>query len=185
MAANQPPWPRDWLMTDERMGERLWSAIERVPAGAGGIVFRHYTLDPSERRDFGKRVAALALERKLLLSVARDVSLAEQLGAHLVHNPQGATDLPFSRSVHDEREAHAAREAQADLVFVSPLYPTRSHPGAIALGVERATRLAEIAGCPAIALGGMTFGKFWALGPAFHGWAGIDAWMEDEGLSRE
>ena len=24
----------------------------------------------------------------------------------------------------------------------------------------------------------MTFGKFWELGHAFHGWAGIDAWLE-------
>lgn len=178
MAANQPPWPRDWLMTDERMGERLWEAIGRVPAGAGGIVFRHYSLDPSERLELGKRVAALAHERKLVLAVAHDPLLAGQLGAQLVHNPRRAADLPVSLSVHDEREAHAAREAGADLVFVSPLYQTRSHPGAIALGAERGARLAEIAGCPAIALGGMTFGKFWALGPAFHGWAGIDAWLE-------
>jgi thiamine-phosphate pyrophosphorylase len=87
--------------------------------------------------------------------------------------------LPFSLSVHDEREALAAREAEADLVFVSPVYPTRSHPGAPALEPERASQLATIAGCPAIALGGMSFGKFWELGPAFHGWAGIDAWMEE------
>jgi len=177
MAANQPPWPRDWLMTDERMGDRLWEAIGRVPPETGGIVFRHYSLDPSERLDVGKRVAALARERKVLLSVARDVSLAERLGAQMMHNPQAASHLPFSLSVHDEREAYAACEAEADLVFVSPIYPTRSHPAAAVLGPERAVKLAQIAGCPAIALGGMTFGKFWELGPAFHGWAGVDAWL--------
>jgi len=178
MTANQPPWPRDWLMTDERMGDRLWGAIGRVPAGTGGIVFRHYTLDAPERLDLGSRVAALARERKLILAVAGDPALAEQLGACLVHNPSEPSELPFSCSVHDELDAKAAREAGANLVFVSPLFPTRSHPGAIALGMERAIKLAEIAGCPAIALGGMTFGKFWELGPAFHGWAGIDAWLE-------
>jgi thiamine-phosphate pyrophosphorylase len=178
MTANQPPWPRDWLMTDERMGERLWEAINRVPAGTGGIVFRHFTLDPAQRLGLGTQVAALAHERKLTLAVAGDSLLAEGLAAQLVHNPSGSTDLPFSRSVHDEREARAAREAGADLVFVSPVYPTRSHPGATALGAEQATRLAAMCGCPAIALGGMTFGKFWELGDAFHGWAGIDAWLE-------
>jgi thiamine-phosphate pyrophosphorylase len=178
MAANQPPWPRDWLMTDERMGERLWEAIDRVPAGAGGIVFRHYSLGPSERLQLGKRVAALAQERKLVLAVAGDAWLAEQLSAALVHNPSEPSGLPFSLSVHDEREAKAAQEAGADLVFVSPVYVTRSHPGGEALGVERATKLAQIAACPAIALGGMSFGKFWEMGPEFHGWAGIDAWLE-------
>jgi thiamine-phosphate pyrophosphorylase len=178
MAANQPPWPRDWLMTDERMGERLWEAIGRVPAGTGGIVFRHYSLDPAERFALGMRVALLARERKLTLAVALDPLLAERLGAQLVHNLRGVSALPFSRSVHDEQEARAAREAGADLAFISPVFPTRSHPGAAPLGGERAGRLAEMAGCPAIALGGMTFGKFWELDPAFHGWAGIDAWLE-------
>jgi thiamine-phosphate pyrophosphorylase len=178
MAANQPPWPRDWLMTDERMGERLWDAIGRVPAGTGGIVFRHYPLEPSERLELGSRVAALARERKLVLSVGRDFRLAEQLGAQLVHNPSKSSELPFSMAVHDEGEADTARQARADLAFVSPVFSTRSHLGATALGAQRATELAALAGCPAIALGGMTFGKFWELGPAFHGWAGIDAWLE-------
>jgi len=179
MAANQPPWPRDWLMTDERMGEHLWDAIARVPAGSGGIVFRHYSLEPLHRLDIGRRVAALARERMLVLAVGRDPLLADQLDAQLVHNPTGPSGLPRSMAVHDEAEAEAAREAEANLVFVSPLFATRSHPGAPALGVERAARLAAMAGCPAIALGGMSFGKFWELGPAFHGWAGIDAWLAD------
>jgi len=178
MAANQPQWPRHWLITDERMGERLWEAIGRVPTGAGGILFRHYSLAPADRLELGRRVAAIAEERKLLLGVAGDVVLAERLGAQLVHNPPDHGAMPFSLSVHDEREARAAHESGADLAFVSPVFPTRSHPGAAVLGVERAAQLAEFAGCPAIALGGMTFGRFWEIGPAFHGWAGIDAWLE-------
>lgn len=178
MTANQPQWPRDWLMTDERMGDGLWEAIGRLPQGTGGIVFRHYGLAPAERFGLGERVAELARARKLMLAVARDSTLAGQLGASLVHNPSEAGDLPFSRSVHDECEARAAGKEGADLVFISPIYPTRSHPGGAALGVDRAARLARLANCPAIALGGMTFGKFWELGPAFHGWAGIDAWLE-------
>jgi thiamine-phosphate pyrophosphorylase len=178
MAANQPPWPRDWLMTDERMGERLWGAIGRVPAETGGVVFRHHSLDPDERAELGMKVARLASERKLVLAVSRDSRLAERLGAQLVHNPPSPTELAVSRSVHDDREALAAREADTALVFISPVFPTRSHPEATALGAERAAILAALAGCPAIAMGGMTFGKFWELGPAFHGWAAIDAWLE-------
>ena len=179
MAANQPLWPRDWLMTDERMGERLWEAIGRVPAGTGGIVFRHYSLEPQERLELGKRIAEVAHARKLVLAVAADPLLAERLGAQLVHNPLVRSRLPVCRSIHDEPEARAAVEEGAALAFVSPIYPTRSHPNAPALGPERAARLAKLAGCPAIALGGMTFGRFWELGGDFHGWAGIDAWLQD------
>jgi thiamine-phosphate pyrophosphorylase len=165
-------------MTDERLGDRLWMAIEALPAGAG-IVFRHYSLGPAERHELGKRMAALAHERKLKLAVARDPLLAGQLGADLVHNPSSACGSPISLSVHNEREALAAREAGVDLVFISPVFPTRSHPGAASLGIDRATRLAAMVDCPAIALGGMTFGRFWELGSAFHGWAGIDAWVTE------
>ncbi len=179
MAANQPLWPRDWLMTDERMGDRLLEAIGRVPSGTGGIVFRHYSLGPRERLELGKSVAEAARARKLVLAVAADPRLAEQLDAHLVHNPSAPSELPISRSVHDEPEARSAAAEGAALVFVSPIYPTRSHPDAPALGPERAARLAKLAGCPAIALGGMTFGRFWELGDSFHGWAGIDAWLKD------
>ena len=41
--------PRLWMMTDERQGDALWSALERLPRGAG-VVFRHYSLPAAARR---------------------------------------------------------------------------------------------------------------------------------------
>jgi thiamine-phosphate pyrophosphorylase len=75
------------------------------------------------------------------------------------------------------KDAIAARGEGAALVFISPVYPTLSHPGQPALGAERAIELARAAGVPAIALGGMTKDRFAPLEQGgFHGWAGIDAW---------
>ena len=180
MTANQPPWPREWLMTDERIGDRLWQAIERVPPG-GGVVFRHYSLEPAQRLKLGKSVAAAAEARQLVLSVAQDVELAGEMGAQLIHNPMGPAPQPFSLAVHDEAQAHQARLAGAALVFVSPVFRTRSHPGSSALGAEEAARLVKIASCPAIALGGMDAARFRELEAAhpgaFHGYAGIDCWL--------
>ena len=86
--------------------------------------------------------------------------------------------LPFSRSVHNDAEARLAKADAAALVFVSPVFPTRSHPGAPALGIDEAGRLARIAGVPAIALGGMDRERFAALAErGFYGWAAIDAWL--------
>ncbi len=181
MAPNQPQWPRKWLMTDERLGDRLWEAIERVPAG-GGVVFRHYSLEPAERLKLGEIIVSVANARSLMLSVGRDVGIAKALGAAMAHNPAGPTSLPFSLAVHDEQEAEAARRAGAVLMFVSPVFPTQSHPEASALGLEEAARLAEIASCPAIALGGMNAARFHELEAAhpgaFHGYAGIDCWLK-------
>ena len=68
--------------------------------------------------------------------------------------------------------------AGARLVFVSPVFATRSHPGARALGPLRAAAIAR--GLPVLwmALGGMDAGRFRRLsGLGFHGWAAIDAWQ--------
>ena len=181
MAANQPPWPSEWLMTDERLGERLWQAIEALPTGAG-VVFRHYGLTHAARLDLGLRIARCVTERNLVLAVAGSRQLAEQLGATMVHNPDAAGTLPCSMAIHDEAEARLARLAGAVLVFVGPVHPTRSHPGAPVLGPERAAKLARLSGCPAIALGGMSARRFRQLQSAFrssfHGYAGIDCWLE-------
>lgn len=128
MHARQQSWPRIWLMTDQRMGERLWDVME-LPAGAG-IVLRHDSLPADEREELARGVAAIALRRGLCLAIARDVNLAVRLGAELIHNPAGpVVDLPFSRSIHDLSEARAAGAEGAALVFVSPVCATRSHAG--------------------------------------------------------
>jgi len=179
MSANQPPWPREWLMTDERIGKRLWEAIDALPSGAG-IVFRHYATPDGARVALAWDIARHCRERGLTLAVARDVDLARQLGAQLVHNPSGEPDdLPFSRSAHSFEEARAACDSGAALLFVSPVFPTSSHPGRRALGQDEAIRIAEVCPMPAIALGGVNRANFEPLRRGgFYGWAGIDAWLE-------
>ena len=181
MTARQRDWPRAWLMTDERMGDRLWTAIDRMPIKHSGIVFRHYSLAEDVRGVLARRVADICHRRSMTLAVAGDEELAVTVGAELVHNPhEPPLRLPFSRSVHSIHEAEAARAAQAAIVFVSPIYPTRSHPGEKTLGRPLARRIAEAAGVPAIALGGMDALKFARVQrEGFYGWAGIDAWLGD------
>lgn len=161
-----------WLMTDERLGDALFEAIARVPRG-GGVVFRHDRAP--DREALAQQVAMACRANGLALAVAGDAALAKAVGASFVHRPTGEPEMPFTLPVHDEREARAAAERGAALAFVSPVFPTQSHPGAPSLGVEEATRLARLCGCPAIALGGMNAARFASLGDAFSGWAGIGA----------
>jgi thiamine monophosphate synthase len=185
MTSRQRPWPRQWLMTDERMGERLWEAIDRLPMGRAGIVFRHYRAP--NRAPLAERIAEICERRSLTLAVAENVELARTLRADLVHNPaEPPPDMPFSRSVHSLEEAQTAKTEGASLVFVSPVYPTRSHPGRNSLDRPLALRIAKAAGVPAIALGGMNSLKFARLErEGFYGWAGIDAWLTSRKPSRE
>jgi thiamine-phosphate pyrophosphorylase len=166
------PLPRLWLMTDERQGDALWTALERLPRGAG-IVFRHHATPQCERRALFMKVSALCRRRHLLLLVAGPAWLGRADGRHR----SGLRRFGGLRSApaHDLGEIHAAERAGAAFIFLSPVFPTRSHPGARVLGLLRFGLLARQARVPVIALGGIDEKKARAL-PGAYGWAGIDAW---------
>ena len=170
--------PTRWLMTDERLGDRLFEAIACVPAG-GGVVLRHDSLAPTARAELAREVAARCRQLDLRLAVAGDVELARAVGADFIHRPAGpARGLPVTYPVHDAGEARSARRQGAVAVFVSPMFATASHPRRRPLSENLAAELVRLAGAPAIALGGMDESRFERLRPlGFHGWAGIDAWL--------
>jgi len=170
------PLPHIWLMTDERADAVLEGALLRLPRGAG-VVFRHHATPLEQRRARFELVRRIAHRRGLVLVLADRPALARRWRADGVHGrgPGRAEGLLRTAPVHSLRELRRARAA--DLVFVSPVFPTRSHPGAAALGRMRFAALARRAGVPVIALGGMDRLE----GHALHalgawGWAGIDAW---------
>ncbi|HEX8223186.1 MAG TPA: thiamine phosphate synthase [Allosphingosinicella sp.] len=165
--SRRQPLPRLWLMTDERQGEDLWAALERLPRRAG-IVFRHYGLAPRERRRLFERVRKVARRRRLFLLAG-----GEGLCGDGVHG--GRTGGFRSASAHDLAELKSAERSGARLVFLSPVFPTRSHPGARTLGPVRFGLIAGQARIPVIALGGMNARRARRL-PHIYGWAGIDAW---------
>ena len=168
------PLPRLWLMTDERQGEALWTALERLPRGAG-IVFRHYSLPAKERQHVFARVRAIARKKRLLLLAAG----SPLPGADGVHGARGRGLR--SASAHNLAELKAAEREGAHLVFVSPVFPTRSHPGARTLGRIRFGMIARQAKVPVVALGGVDARTGTSLGAlGAYGWGGIDAFAPDQ-----
>jgi len=167
--------PRLWLMTDERLGDGLLPAVERLPRGAG-IVFRHYSLPEPERRALFDRVKKAARRRRHLLLLAGPDWQARSWGADGSHGRRRGRGLR-SAPVHSLREIRVAERAGAALLFLSPLHATRSHPDAEPLGHVRFAALARRTRLPVIALGGMDAEKALALQQlGAYGWAGIDAW---------
>lgn len=163
------PLPNLWMMTDERMGDCLLPAIRRLPPGSG-IVFRHYGLPPTERRALFERIRRIARARRLLLFLAGGDASAWRADGAQGNCRRG---LPCSASVHSLREIRQAQRSGADLLFLSPVFPTRSHPGAGTLGIVRFNLLARATPLPVIALGGMNRRRA-PLARAY-GWAAIDA----------
>lgn len=160
------------------MGERLWDALERLPRGSG-IVFRHYATPVAERRRLFAQVRRVAWRRGLVLVRAGAQAMRGEDGAHSVAG-RGRGLRTFA--VHDPREAVTAWRAGADLVFVSPVFATASHPDPGGLGVVRLGLLLRAVKVPAVALGGMDARRVRRLrGLGLWGWAGIDAWMGSSG----
>jgi thiamine-phosphate pyrophosphorylase len=157
MTPRQSP-PRQWLITDERMSNALLPAIMRLPRGSG-ILFRHHGLAAGERVRLLRRVRRLAAAR----------------GLTLVDEASGT-----AARVHCAAEIRDARLRGTQLLLLSPLFPTRSHPGRRPLSRMRAAALARLAGKPLIALGGMDWRRYQQVRQlGFDGWAGLDAWTED------
>jgi len=174
MHARQP-LPRLWLMTDERQGDTLFGAVSRLPEGAG-IVFRHYGLPTSERRALFREILSMARKGGQLLFLAGPAETAKAWRADGSHG-RGPGEGLRSAPAHDLREIRAAERNGAALIFVSPVYPTRSHPGAQALGPARFGFLCRRTRLPVIALGGVDARRARGLrARGAYGWAGIDAW---------
>lgn len=171
--------PHRWLMTDERLGDALWAAIDALPRGSG-IIFRHYATAPKARHTLFERVRRAARRKRLLLVVAGPPLGGARTARHGRH--RGALTAP----VHSRTEAIAAIRDGAALLFVSPVHPTRSHPGAMLLGPVRLGLMVREITVPVIALGGMDE-RHWRplrrLG--VHGWAGIDAWIQPRGSGQK
>ena len=167
------PLPRHWLMTDERLGDRLFPAIARLPEG-GGIVFRHYSLPPGERRALFDEVGTRARHRGQTLLLAGSAENAELWGADGSHGRGPGIGLRTAPA-HDLAEIREAEATGAALIFLSPVFATRSHPGAAALGADGFAALVAQTRLPVVALGGMDEARFAEL-PCAWGWAGIDAW---------
>jgi thiamine-phosphate pyrophosphorylase len=164
--------PKIWLMTDERLGKALLPSIAALPRGSG-IIFRHHSLDANERLKLLRIVSASARRFGHILVVGgRPIAtpIWQAVGKH--GRVRGAMTAP----VHSLREAIAAERAGAKLLFVSPIFATRSHPDNPGLGRVRFGLLIRNLRVPVIALGGMTKSRARSLKAMnIYGWAAISA----------
>ncbi|WP_420606682.1 thiamine phosphate synthase [Novosphingopyxis sp.] len=173
--------PCIWLMTDPRLGESLYASARALPRGSA-IVLRHHDLDPIARRILFRRLRRIAKQRGHRLFLADDAKTARRWQADGVHGRTGAREpgeaFPRSAPVHGRRELRDAVRSGADWLLVSPVFPTRTHPGRKPLGAAGFRQLAGQAALfgNVVALGGMRRARY-AMMRALPvtGWAAIDS----------
>ena len=169
-----------WLFTDAARLPDPRAAVARLPRGLCGVVLRHDAAP--DRARLGEDLARLCRARRLLLCVAGDAALAARLGAGLHlrdgrHPPGPRRAGVVTSSAHGPADLRRAALAGAALAFLSPVWPTASHPGAAGLGLLRWRRLARQAAIPVCALGGVEGRRIAALrsAPACAGAGAIGA----------
>lgn len=151
--------PLLWLLSDARNDAGLEQALAALPRGSG-FVFRHYHLPATERAERFRLLAAAARAAGHVVLVSDEASVAGQWGADGVYGDPtriaAAQGMLKLATAHDGDALAAAGRAGADGVFLSPVFPTRSHPEAEPLGIHGFHVLAQQSPVPVIALGGMT-----------------------------
>jgi thiamine-phosphate pyrophosphorylase len=144
------------MTDDDRLSDPV-GAARALPKGSLVIV---RSRDARRRRRLGEELRAKT--SGLILLAADDPVLAGHL--HGLHLPEiRARDAAHWRALrphwiitvaaHSPRALHAP---YADAAFLSPVFPTRSHPKAHVLTAVRARLIAQKALLPVLALGGVT-----------------------------
>ena len=173
--------PSIWLFTDARNDHILEESIAALPDGAG-IIFRHYHLPLATRKMLFTWLKRKFLGAQRIFIWSGDASTARQLGADGVYGSPKILGKTISigpamlrlAAVHNMAEIAAANRLAADMVFLSPVFPTRSHCGVNVLGAMRFAILARHAAMPVCALGGVTYGNYQRIARFSHGWGAID-----------
>jgi thiamine-phosphate pyrophosphorylase len=160
---------------DDRLADPL-AAARALPRGSMVVV---RSRDGARRAALARAMVDLARSRALIVLVAGDGALAATSGADGVHLPEARLGeaaawharrrFLITASVHSL--AALAKAKSVDAVFLSPVFPTASHPGRAALTAVRANAIARLARVPIYALGGMEAANAGLLS----GFAGIAA----------
>jgi 8-oxo-dGTP diphosphatase len=170
--------PDRYLITPEPGTAEDWPhfllALEQaLQRGIRLVQLRARQLDDAALRQLAPQALELCRRHgaRLLLNATSGLAAALELAAALGmdgvqlgskpllqhrQRPPEAAGMLLGASCHTAEELAHACAIGADFALLSPVQPTRSHPGMPALGWERFSRLTEASTIPVYALGGMT-----------------------------
>ena len=187
------------LITDSRRysDDHLFTVLDRVLGkGVDAILLREKELSSAKLLALAAKLRELTTARGAALYIHTQADIASAVNADGVHVASGDimnipairswlndADKTVSASCHTKQELGLAEQYGADFVFLSPVFPTQSHPGAASLGVDQFNSLSSQTPLPVIALGGIDSDNCTAFKE--HGIAVISAILgaEDPGMA--
>jgi len=157
------------LITDSSRysDELLFSALKKAD-GVDAVLLREKELTSAKLLALAARLREFTTASGAALYIHTQVDIAAAVDADGVHVASGdITNIPairrwlndpaktISASCHNLKEIRLAEKNGADFLFLSPVFPTESHPGSPHLGIDAFNELASKTSLPVIALGGI------------------------------
>lgn len=158
------PLPHLLFFTDPVRTPDPEQIAARLPTGSA-IVFRPFGAPDAQAR--GRRLAAIARRRGLVLLAGADPRLARSIGADGVHLPERLAHRAsalrrrhpgwiVTAAAHSLPAARRGLAGGADAVVLSPVFPSRSPSAGRPIGAMRLSRWVRAGASPAYALGGVS-----------------------------
>lgn len=142
------------FFSDQKKVQNIEESIKKLPKNSA-IIIREYHLNDKERLNFAKKVIKFAKKRGIKILIGKDIALARKVGANGVHfsdfdklpinllkNRKFRKKFIFSYSCHSEKSLQKTYELNPDMVFISPIFQTSSHPGTKPLGLRNLAKIA-------------------------------------------
>lgn len=164
-----PLRPRDrvcFIAMPEQARRPLTQTVRQTAKGGTGLIqLRDKTSPVGALKRLAENLRAAVRPSGARLIVNGNVEVAEAVEADGAHLPERASitqararlgqDALIGYSAHSVEALRRAEEAGADYAFLSPVFETRSKPGAVPLGLKRFERAASQTALPVYALGGV------------------------------
>ncbi len=154
------------LVTDRTVAggiEALHRKVADAVSGGVNIVqLRDKDLPHDETVSLAKGLREVTSGRSALVAnrPAQTVLSLHADGVHLPEDAEAPEEWPhrllIGRSVHSEASALRAEADGADYIVFGPVYETRTHAGAPALGCAALQDVCQLVSVPVIAIGGVT-----------------------------
>ena len=157
------------LITDRQLvrnGDLVAAASAAVDGGVNLVQLREKDLPTRELLALAEQLRDRIGDRAIVSINGRaDVAFAARLGGlHLPSDGISATearailgpDRLIGRSVHSIQEITELRDLEIDYVELGTIFPSRSHPGGSAIGIESVRAALVVSDLPLLAVGGIT-----------------------------
>lgn len=145
--------PSSILCTDRTRISDFEKTINSLPKNSA-ILIREYDLDKKNREIFTQKISALARGKDLKILVGKDITLAKKIKADGIHFSD-FDKLPlqflqqkkfnkkfiFSFACHNIKSLKKAHQIKADIAFISPIFPTKSHLKTKSLGLKSLAKI--------------------------------------------